>query len=119
MSFGGLVDEMPPTLPFLCLHLERFVVVQVDGRGIRDGIGSGSYRDHCVGDGSCHCLGHGCDEAPRKSEAMIIAIAYSSPSFLCFCALVTIVCLQKLVILLDGSDRLKLTTSLNRNLIQT
>ena len=96
MSFGGLVDEMPPTLPFLCLHLERFVVVQVDGRGIRDGIGSGSYRDHCVGDGSCHCLGHGRDKAPEDigsydhSHRVFVAVLFmllcpcyhSLPSFI-------------------------------------
>ena len=37
--FGGLGDEVPPLLPFLRLYLERFVVIQVDGGGICDGLG--------------------------------------------------------------------------------
>ena len=48
--FGGLGDDILPIIPFLCLCLERFFAVRVDGGGIRDGLGRGSDWDRCVGD---------------------------------------------------------------------
>ena len=43
--FGGLVDEMPPILPFLCLCLEQLVTVRVNGGGMCDGLGRGSDQE--------------------------------------------------------------------------
>ena len=52
--FGGLIDEVPPLIPFLCINLERLVVVRVYYGGLCDGLGSDSDRDRCVGNGGCH-----------------------------------------------------------------
>ena len=58
LHFGGLGDEMPLMLPFLRLHLERFVIVQVNDGGICDVLRRGSDRDRFVGNGGCCYLGH-------------------------------------------------------------
>ena len=38
--FGGISDEVPLVITFLCLSFERLVDVQVDEGVISDGIGS-------------------------------------------------------------------------------
>ena len=55
---------MPPVLPFLCLCLERLVIVWANGVGIHDGLGRDNDMDRYIGYGGRHCLGHGIDEAP-------------------------------------------------------
>ena len=54
---------MTPVFPFLCLCFELYVVVQVDGRLIIDGIGRNRDGVRCVGDGGHHFLSYSRDEA--------------------------------------------------------
>ena len=86
---GGLGDDMPPLIPFFYFRLERFVVVQADDGGIHNGIGHGSDRDRCVGNGGCHRLGHGRDEDPEdigsdgqsRSVFIVVVLMPLCPNF--------------------------------------
>ena len=88
LPFGGLGDDTPPAFPLLCLHLGKIFVVRVNVGRIHDGLGSVSVQDRCIGDGGCHCLGHGRDEAPedirrngRRRRVFVVVIFL--PSFPC------------------------------------
>ena len=63
--FGGLSDEVTLLLPFLCLCIERLVVVRVDVEGISDGLGRDGDVDCCVGDGGCHLLSYSRGDNPE------------------------------------------------------
>ena len=101
--FGGLSGEVPPVLPFLCLHFERIFVVYVDGGGISDGIGSDTDGDHCVGDSGRHHLSYVRDKAPEHivSDGQIRCV-FVSVEFISSCPR----CHRLLVRNTAGSDKL-------------
>ena len=86
---GGLSGEVPLVLPFLCIHFELLVVVQVDDGEISDGLECDGDGDRCFGDGGHHHLSYNCDEAPEDirrngwSLCVFIYVALIS-SRLCF-----------------------------------